>query len=66
MTRSGKTGLITTATDIHFLLVHESCTHALPRNTKYLVIWPCRSAFIDGFLPMLLNNKDTFLGPEGH
>ena len=36
--RSGKTGLITTITDIHFLPVGESCTHALPRNTKYLII----------------------------
>ena len=30
VTRSGKTGLIATATDIHFLLVRESCTHVLP------------------------------------
>ena len=42
MTRSGKTGLIVTITDIHFLPVRESCTHTLPRNTKYLIIrrWP--------------------------
>ena len=38
MTRSGKTGFIATITDIHFLSVRESCTHALPRNTKYLII----------------------------
>ena len=40
MTGSGKTGLIVTITDIHFLPVRESCTHdhALPRNTKYLII----------------------------
>ena len=38
VTGSGKTGLIATMTDIHFLLVRESCTHALPRNTKYLII----------------------------
>ena len=38
MTGSGKTGLITTITNIHFLLVRESCTHALPRNTKYLIM----------------------------
>ena len=38
MTGSGKTGLIATITDIHFLPVRESCTHALPRNTKYLII----------------------------
>ena len=38
VTGSGKTGLIATITDIHFLPVHESCTHALPRNTKYLII----------------------------
>ena len=36
VTRSGKTSLICTLTEIHFLSVHESCTHALPRNTKYL------------------------------
>ena len=38
VTRSGKTGLIATITDIHFLSVHESYTHVLPRNTKYLII----------------------------
>ena len=38
MTGSGKTDLIVTITDIHFLPVRESCTHALPRNTKYLII----------------------------
>ena len=37
VTRYGKTGLIATTTDIHFLPVRESCTHALPRNTKYLI-----------------------------
>ena len=36
MTTSGKTSLIRTSTEIHFLSVRESCTHALPRNTKYL------------------------------
>ena len=38
VTRSGKTGLIRTSTDIHFLPVRESCTNALHRNTKYLII----------------------------
>ena len=38
VTGSGKTGFIVTMTDIHFLPVRESCTHALPRNTKYLII----------------------------
>ena len=38
VTGSGKTGLIATITDIHFLPVRESCTHVLPRNTKYLII----------------------------
>ena len=38
MTRSGKTGLIATITDIHFLSVRETSTHALPRYTKYLII----------------------------
>ena len=38
VTRSGKTGLIATITDIHFLPVRESCTHALPRDTKCLII----------------------------
>ena len=37
VTRSEKTGLIATITYIHFLSVCESCTHALPRNTKYLI-----------------------------
>ena len=38
VTGSGKTSLIATITDIHFLPVRESCTHGLPRNTKYLII----------------------------
>ena len=38
VTRSEKAGLIATITDIHILSVHESCTHALPRNTKHLII----------------------------
>ena len=38
VTRSGKTGLIRTSIDIHFLPVRESCTHALHRNYKYLII----------------------------
>ena len=38
VTGSGKTDLIATITDIHFLPVPESCTHALPRNNKYLII----------------------------
>ena len=37
VTGSGKIGIIATATDIHFLPVHESYTHALPRNTNR---WP--------------------------
>ena len=32
VTGSGKTGLIVTITDIHFLPVRESCTHALPQE----------------------------------
>ena len=42
VTRSGKTSLITTITDIIFLPVGKSCTHALPRNTKYVLDhrWP--------------------------
>ena len=36
VTGSGKTGLIATITDIHFLPVRESCTHALPRKQKVL------------------------------
>ena len=38
VTRPGKTGHICTSTGFHFLSVHESHTHALPRNTKYLTI----------------------------
>ena len=38
MIKCGKTGLIVTITDIHFLPIRESCTHALPRSTKYLII----------------------------
>ena len=33
MTGSGKTGLIATITDIHFLPARESCTHALYPET---------------------------------
>ena len=42
MTGSGKTGLIATITDIHFLPVHESCTHACTTQ-KHQVLdhrWP--------------------------
>ena len=46
VTRSGKTSLICTTTEIHFLPVRERCTHALPRNIKYLTI--------DGQVRMLL------------
>ena len=43
VTRSGKTGLICTTAEIHFLSVAtvticESYTHTLSRNTKYLTI----------------------------
>ena len=38
MTGSGKTGLFAIITDTYFLPVRESCTHALHRNTKYLII----------------------------
>ena len=38
VTESGKTGLIHTSTDIYFLPVRESNTHALPRNTKHKTI----------------------------
>ena len=37
-TKSGKTGLIHTSTEIQFLSISERYTHALPRNTKYLAI----------------------------
>ena len=62
---SGKTGLIATITDNHFLPVRESCTHALPRNTKYLII-DGQVYFTDGFLPMLSNHQGAFHGPGGH
>ena len=32
VTTSGKNSLIAAITDIHFLSVYESCTHALSRN----------------------------------
>ena len=38
VTRSGKIGLIATITEMNFLPVRESCTHALHRNIKYLFI----------------------------
>ena len=38
VTESGKTGLIRTSTEIHFLSVRENSTYALPRNTKHLTI----------------------------
>ena len=65
MTGSRKTSLICTTTEIHFLSVRERCTHALPRNTKYLTI-DGRVCFTDDFLSLLSNHKDTFLGSEGH
>ena len=37
VTRFGKTSLIGTITETHFLSVSESRTHALPRNTKYVL-----------------------------
>ena len=38
VTRFREAGLIATITDIHFLSVCQNCTHALPRNAKYLII----------------------------
>ena len=38
VTRSGKTGLIATIAEMNVLPLRESCTHALPRNIKYLII----------------------------
>ena len=70
VTRSGKTNLICTRTEINFLSVHESCTHALPRNTKYLNIdgRVCfhRLPFADMIDAVKLQAKDEFLGPEGY
>ena len=42
VTGSGKTVLIATITDIHFLLVRESCTHALPMQKHQVLYyrWP--------------------------
>ena len=64
MTRSGKIDHLGALTEFKLLPVHERYTHALPRNTKYLTI-AARSSFTDGFLPILLNHGDAFLGPEG-
>ena len=61
MTRSRKTSLITTITDIHFLSVHESCTHALLRNTKYLII----DGHVCFFSPMLSSHEGAFHDPGG-
>ena len=38
VTGSGKAGLIRTSTEIHFMSVRESNTHALPRKTKHSTI----------------------------
>ena len=65
VTGSGKTGLIATITDIHFLPVRESCTHALPRNTQYLII-DGQVCFYRRLLPMLSNQQGAFHGPGGH
>ena len=62
VTRSGKTGLIATITDIHFLSVRVSCTHALLKSCSQMD----RSAFTDSFLPMLSNHEDEFHGSGGH
>ena len=64
MTRSGKIGLVTTITDIHFLSVHESYTHA-SLNTKYLIIdgQVCfyRRLFTDAVLLVLLGLKSIII-----
>ena len=39
VTKSGKTGLIATITNIHFLCARQSYTHALPKNIKYLIMY---------------------------
>ena len=65
VTRSGKTGRIATTTEIQFLSVCKSCTHALLRNSKYLII-DGQVLFYRLLLQMLLNHEDIFLGPEGH
>ena len=43
------------------LYIQESYTHAVPRNTKCLTT---RSAFMDGFLPMLLSHEHEFISSE--
>ena len=62
VTGSGKTGLIATITDIHFLPVRESCTHALPRNTKYLII----DGQVCFYRRLFTNHQGAFHGPGGH
>ena len=54
----GKSGLIATTTDIPFLLVRESCTHALTKNTKYLVI--------DGKVCFHRRHFTDAVKPQGH
>ena len=55
-------GLLHTTTEIQFMLVRKSFTHALSRNIKHLTI--------DGQVCfhrlMLLSHENAFPGPEGH
>ena len=63
-----KSNLIVTNTEIYFLPVHESCTHALSRDTKHLRL-DGQVCFYRRLLPMLPYHKGGFItcvAPEGH
>ena len=65
-TGPAKTGHICTTTEVHFLSVHESYTHAVYPETLSTRPQMARSAFSNGLLPMLFNREDAFFGSEGH
>ena len=59
MTGFAKTDLMGTNTEMHFLCVDESHTHALSKDTKHLRL-DGRSTFTGGFFLTLSNHKVAF------
>ena len=70
VTRFAKINLISTNTEIHFLFVDESHTHALSKDTTHLRLDDLtRSAFTGGFFRCCQTTRVHFMAcvaPEGH
>ena len=66
MTRSGKSGFTCKTIEIHCLSIAIYVKDALIHYPEIPSVLPlmAKSAYTDGFLPMLLSHKDAFLGLE--